>query len=63
LRRSCLNIPCTDYDHWSGVSLDQISADHEREHLNQAIAAFTKIGARYDILGRKKDEVIAKYGM
>jgi hypothetical protein len=45
------------------VSLDQISADHEREHLNQAIAAFTKIGARYDILGRKKDEVIAKYGM
>lgn len=41
----------------------QISADHEREHLDKAIAAFTKIGAKYNILGKKKDEVIAMYGM
>jgi len=41
----------------------QISADHEREHLDKAIAAFTKIGAKYSILGKKKDEIIAMYGM
>lgn len=41
----------------------QISADHEIEHLDKAIAAFTKIGAKYNILGKKKDEVIAMYGM
>jgi glycine C-acetyltransferase len=41
----------------------QISADHEREHLDKAIAAFAKVGAKYNILGKKKDEVIAMYGM
>jgi glycine C-acetyltransferase len=41
----------------------QISADHEREHLDKAIAAFTKIGDKYKILGKKKDEIIAMYGM
>ena len=41
----------------------QISADHEREHLDKAIAAFTKIGAKYNILGKMKDEIIAMYGM
>jgi len=41
----------------------QISADHEIEHLDKAIAAFTKIGAKYNILGKKKDEVIAMYGL
>ena len=41
----------------------QISADHEREHLDKAIAAFTKIGSKYNILGKKKDEIIALYGM
>jgi len=40
----------------------QISADHEREHLDKAIAAFSKVGARYNILGKKKDEIIAMYG-
>ena len=40
----------------------QISADHEREHLDKAIAAFTKVGAKYNILGKKKDEIIATYG-
>jgi glycine C-acetyltransferase len=41
----------------------QISADHEREHLDKAIAAFTKVGGKYNILGKKKDEVIAMYGL
>jgi glycine C-acetyltransferase len=41
----------------------QISADHEREHLDKAIAAFTKIGEKYKILGKKKDEIITMYGM
>lgn len=41
----------------------QISADHEREHLDKAIAAFTKVGAKYNILGKKKDEIIAQFGM
>ncbi|TSA21278.1 glycine C-acetyltransferase [bacterium] len=41
----------------------QISADHEREHLDKAVAAFTKVGGKYNILGKKKDEVIALYGM
>jgi glycine C-acetyltransferase len=41
----------------------QISADHEKEHLDKAVEAFTKVGAKYNILGKKKDEVIAMYGM
>ena len=41
----------------------QISADHEREHLDKAIAAFEKVGKKYDILGKKKDEIIAMYGL
>jgi glycine C-acetyltransferase len=41
----------------------QISADHEIEHIDKAVAAFTKIGAKYNILGKKRDEIIAAYGM
>jgi glycine C-acetyltransferase len=41
----------------------QISADHEREQLEKAVAAFTKVGAKYNILGKKKEEIIAMYGM
>jgi glycine C-acetyltransferase len=41
----------------------QISADHEMEHLDKAIQAFTKIGAKYDILGKKKKEIVDKYGL
>jgi len=40
----------------------QISADHEKEHLDKAIAAFTKVGQKYNILGKKKEEIIAAYG-
>jgi glycine C-acetyltransferase len=41
----------------------QISSAHEKDHLDKALEAFKKIGAKYGILGLKKDEIIAKYGM
>jgi glycine C-acetyltransferase len=41
----------------------QISAGHEIEHLDKALAAFTKVGQKYDILGKAKEEIIEKYGM
>ncbi|MFH1998685.1 MAG: aminotransferase class I/II-fold pyridoxal phosphate-dependent enzyme, partial [Planctomycetota bacterium] len=40
----------------------QLSAGHDKEHLDKAIAAFTKIGKKYDILGKSKNEIIEKYG-
>jgi glycine C-acetyltransferase len=41
----------------------QISADHEIKHLDKAIEAFTKVGKKYDILGKKKKDIVAKYGL
>lgn len=41
----------------------QISAGHETHHLDKALAAFTKVGKTFDILGKTKQEIIAKYGM
>ncbi|MDD5089256.1 MAG: aminotransferase class I/II-fold pyridoxal phosphate-dependent enzyme, partial [bacterium] len=41
----------------------QLSAAHETRHLDQAIAAFRKVGKKYDILGKGKKEIIAQYGM
>ncbi len=40
----------------------QLSAGHEFQHIDKAIAAFRKIGEKYDILGRTKEEIVAKYG-
>ncbi len=40
----------------------QLSAAHEFTHVDRAISAFTKIGRKYEILGKAKDEIIAKYG-
>ncbi len=40
----------------------QISAGHERHHLDKALEAFIKVGKKYDILGKTKQEIIAKYG-
>lgn len=40
----------------------QISAAHEKSHLQKAISAFTRIGEKYKILGKTKDEIIAMYG-
>jgi len=41
----------------------QISAGHETHHLDKALAAFTKVGQKFDILGKTKQDIIAKYGM
>jgi glycine C-acetyltransferase len=41
----------------------QLSAAHEIHHLDKALKAFTKVGKKYDILGKTKQEIIEKYGM
>jgi len=40
----------------------QMSAGHEFKHIDKAIAAFTTVGKKYDILGKTKEQIIAKYG-
>ena len=40
----------------------QLSAAHERRHLDAAIAAFVKVGAKHGILGLTKNQIIEKYG-
>jgi glycine C-acetyltransferase len=40
----------------------QLSAGHDREHVDAAIAAFKKIGEKYGILGLGKKEIIEKFG-
>ncbi len=40
----------------------QLSAAHEIHHLEKALAAFTKVGEKYGILHKTKQEVIAMYG-
>jgi glycine C-acetyltransferase len=41
----------------------QISAGHEMHHLEKALAAFKKVGQKYNILGKTKQEIIDMYGM
>lgn len=41
----------------------QISAAHERRHLEQALEAFIAVGKKYNILGKTKQEIIEMYGM
>lgn len=41
----------------------QLSAGHDQVHLDKAIAAFAKVGKKYDILGKSKDEIVAMYGL
>ena len=41
----------------------QISAGHETHHLDKALEAFIKVGKKYDILGKTKQEIIEKYGL
>ena len=41
----------------------QLSAAHETSHLDKALAAFTKVGKMYDILGKTQEEIIARYGL
>jgi glycine C-acetyltransferase len=40
----------------------QMSAGHDFSHIDKTIDAFTKIGKKYDILGKSKEEIIAMYG-
>ncbi len=40
----------------------QISAGHEMHHLDKALDAFTKVGKKYNILGKTKQEIIDMYG-
>lgn len=40
----------------------QISAAHEMHHLEKALEAFTKIGKKYGILHKSKQEIIDMYG-
>ena len=41
----------------------QISAGHEIHHLEKALNAFKKVGKKYEILGKSKQEIIERYGM
>ena len=40
----------------------QLSAAHTDAHISQAVEAFTKVGEKYGILNKTKDEIIAQYG-
>ena len=41
----------------------QLSAAHERHHLDAAGAAFRKVGAKHGILGLTKNQIIEKFGL
>ena len=41
----------------------QLSAAHEKSHLDKGLAAFAKVGGKYGILGLGKKQIIEKYGM
>jgi glycine C-acetyltransferase len=41
----------------------QLSAAHEKEHLDRGIQAFVQVGRKYDILGKSKQEIVARYGV
>jgi len=41
----------------------QISAGHEIHHLDRALDAFVKVGKKFNILGKSKQEIIQMYGM
>jgi glycine C-acetyltransferase len=40
----------------------QISAGHEKHHLDKALDAFIKVAKKYHILGKTKQEVVEMYG-
>jgi len=41
----------------------QISAGHEIRHLDKALDAFTKVGKKFNILGKTKQQIVEMYGM
>ncbi len=40
----------------------QLSAAHGESHLERAVAAFEKVGGKYGILGKSREEIIEMYG-
>ena len=40
----------------------QLSAAHEREHVETCVAAFRRIGERYGVLGLDEAGIVAKFG-
>ncbi|HEY3245522.1 MAG TPA: glycine C-acetyltransferase [Phycisphaerae bacterium] len=40
----------------------QLSVAHEPAHVDRAIAAFAKIGHQHDLLGKSREQIIARYG-
>lgn len=40
----------------------QLSAGHSFEHIDQAVAAFSKIGARHGILHKSREQIVEQYG-
>jgi glycine C-acetyltransferase len=40
----------------------QLSAAHDSDQINRAIAAFTKIGNRFEILGKSRDQIVQRFG-
>jgi glycine C-acetyltransferase len=40
----------------------QLSAAHEKHHLDKALEAFIKVGKKLEILGKSKQEIIERYG-
>ena len=40
----------------------QLSAGHDSSHIDRAVEAFTKVGRKYEILGKSKEEIVARYG-
>ncbi len=41
----------------------QLSAAHETNQITHSIAAFAKVGEKYDVLGKTKDQIITQYGL
>ncbi len=41
----------------------QLSAGHERHHLDRALEAFIKVGRKLEILGKSRQEIIERFGM
>ncbi len=39
----------------------QLSAAHDMSHLEKALAAFIKVGKKYDILNRSKEEILERF--
>lgn len=40
----------------------QISAAHTDEHIDRAVQAFVKVGRKYDVLGKTREEIVSRYG-